>query len=704
VKQYLIFIDTVLQPQPDPTVSGNGKNGDGIFILHNDNMWLDVVTVDFGSRPRLVIPDLGYNRLQYHNQFNLDGDYPAGIYDFELHYSDDVGNTYVGYHQMEIRPDFLQAPTIDFPEAHSTGEAWMGNTDNFSLTGTADPGVTVKITRSGVNMGTVIADNDGNWSLDISDDADLSFALFSIAFKDQFGNQQDETHFVFFSDENPTVTLDVEGDADADAGYLINSDETTLSGTLDQPNVAASGLPEATEITVVVNGVSHTVPVDPNQGTWSLAVTGLNEGDNTISLSASTYFGNSVTVSHTVSVDTSTFGDGDLTDASDTGASQDDYYTDDTTPRFEGTGEEDAVVHVTIRDSQNEVAFYDTVTVKNGTWALDVAPALAEGTYSYDVILEDLAGNQQTIANAQSLVIDTSTHGTADLADASDTGVSQEDFVTSEVMPTFEGGGEDGATVRLTIRDDSGQVVVDETDIINAGAWSIDVLSPLMAGEYNYDVVVVDTLGNAETIASSQGLVVDTSINGAGDLTAASDTGTAQDDGITNLPTPSFSGTGEPDATVTLTLTGVGGGRVETTDVDEHGNWTIDIDGQNPLAEGDYTYDLEIEDLAGNTQTLLSNASLTIDSTAPNSTFNYAVRENPDQITVDGVTDPSEEGAVVTVTINGSQEGQTTVDDQGNWAVSVDTSNLDPEQYNVGVTLYDYAGNSLSDDHNATIV
>ena len=100
------------------------------------------------------------------------------------------------------------------------------------------------------------------------------------------------------------------------------------------------------------------------------------------------------------------------------------------------------------------------------------------------------------------------------------------------------------------------------------------------------------------------------------DLTAGSDTGSSSTDDITNDTTPTFTGTAEANATVTV-ISSVGG-TLGTTTADGSGNWSYTAG--SALASGAHTITATATDAVGNTSSASSALSITIDTTAPDIT------------------------------------------------------------------------------------
>jgi hypothetical protein len=189
----------------------------------------------------------------------------------------------------------------------------------------------------------------------------------------------------------------------------------------------------------------------------------------------------------------------DLATASDTGTSNTDNYTSDTTPTLTGTAEANATVQL----------FAEAVNVGTGTangsgdWSI-TSSALGAGTYSFTAIQTDAAGNGPSAASGGlSVTIDTAVPAapsTPDLDAGSDTGPSSTDNITSDTTPTFTGTAAIGSTVDLY----AGAVLVGSDTADGAGAWSI-TSSALVAGTYTFTARATNVAG---TSAPSAGLAV----------------------------------------------------------------------------------------------------------------------------------------------------------------------------------------------------
>ncbi|MDE0470760.1 MAG: Ig-like domain-containing protein, partial [Ekhidna sp.] len=124
----------------------------------------------------------------------------------------------------------------------------------------------------------------------------------------------------------------------------------------------------------------------------------------------------------------------DLEDGSDTGRANDDNITSDRTPTFTITNYE-AVIDA---DDVSVKWFIDDVEQAGETGATFTTPELSDGTYAVHARYTDASGNF-TNSEALAVTIDATapTAPVIDLDDASDTGMSDDDNITSDRTPTF---------------------------------------------------------------------------------------------------------------------------------------------------------------------------------------------------------------------------------------------------------------------------
>ncbi|WVL02486.1 Ig-like domain-containing protein [Cyanobacterium sp. Dongsha4] len=190
------------------------------------------------------------------------------------------------------------------------------------------------------------------------------------------------------------------------------------------------------------------------------------------------------------------------------------------------------------------------------------------------------------------------------------------------------------------------------------------------------------------------------------DLLAASDTGSSNTDNITSDNTPSFSGTGENGATVTLFADANNNDVVDNDEtigsgIVTNGSWSITT--SSNLVDGTYSVKAIQTDTNNNSSDASSPVSVTVDTTAPASPSTPDLlassdtgASNTDNITND--TTPTFTGtaeANSTVTLFSSVDGNigtTNADGSGNWTITA-SSSLTVGNHNITATATDVAGN-----------
>jgi Ca2+-binding RTX toxin-like protein len=207
------------------------------------------------------------------------------------------------------------------------------------------------------------------------------------------------------------------------------------------------------------------------------------------------------------------------------------------------------------------------------------------------------------------------------LTTASDTGASSTDNVTRVAGVTITGSATAGASV--TIYDTDGVTQLGSAVATN-GTFSIvlqdgyydnnDDYIPLAQGAHAY---TAKTYLNGRYSGPSSGLSVTLdslapAAPSAPDLAAASDDGVSNTDNSTAVATPTFTGTAEAGATVTLYDSN--GTTVLGTGAATGGNWSI---ASSTLSLGAHTLTAKAVDLAGNAGTASASLGVTIVAPPP---------------------------------------------------------------------------------------
>ena len=283
----------------------------------------------------------------------------------------------------------------------------------------------------------------------------------------------------------------------------------------------------------------------------------------------------------------------DLKSSSDSGSSDSDNLTNDTTPTLTGTAEAGSTVNV----YEGSTLIGSAVADSTGHWCLTLTGPVTEGGHNYTATATDAALNVSDPSSALGIVIDTTDPvvSAPDLAAGSDSGRSNADNLTNDTTPTLTGTVSDlNGVAKVEIYD--GTTLLGEASIDASGNWSFTVPSDLGEGVHHLTAVATDKAGN-DVQSSELQVTIDTTISAAS-LALTTDSGADGDDLVTN------------DGSITFSPLDADATRVITVD----GNVVASYD-PTSLGDGEHTVAIVDTDAAGNS----SNASLTftLDTTVP---------------------------------------------------------------------------------------
>lgn len=154
--------------------------------------------------------------------------------------------------------------------------------------------------------------------------------------------------------------------------------------------------------------------------------------------------------------------------------------------------------------------------------------------------------------------------------------------------------------------------------------------------------------------------------------------------------TPTISGTGEPGATVVIS---VNGNVVGSAVVDASGAWQFTP--PVPLADGSYVVTVTARDTSGNESTTVSGPTFTVDSNPPAAPVIVAPVDGSQvdsdrRLEVSGVAEAS---SAVTLYVDGSPVGGTTADAQGRFFLALEPGALSAMAHVLEADARDAAGN-----------
>ncbi|MDX7920566.1 retention module-containing protein [Aeromonas media] len=177
----------------------------------------------------------------------------------------------------------------------------------------------------------------------------------------------------------------------------------------------------------------------------------------------------------------------DLTDESDTGASQVDDLTRDTTPLLQGKGEPGATVTLSLGGNVLTVLTVDG----NGNWQYQIPTTLADGAYDFRVDSVDIAGNRAS----DTLTVTVDTRAGIDIDDLDTQSLLGQGNVTLSGSTTEV---EAGQRVTITLIGQNGQTLYSGSALVESdGRWQLNGLDLAgIQGPFEVRAEVTDLAGN----------------------------------------------------------------------------------------------------------------------------------------------------------------------------------------------------------------
>jgi hypothetical protein len=390
-----------------------------------------------------------------------------------------------------------------------------------------------------------------------------------------------------------------------------------------------------------------------------------SQGSHVISAQAESASGVSGTPSQsiTVVVDRTSYGAPaapSLASSSDTGLSNSDNVTNIVQPTFVfSLASLGAVANdsLSLLDASNTVIGEVVITQQDvlaGFVEIPIDDVFADGTHVVSGRLTDRAGNIGSISAGLTVIIDTTAPSvSAPVLDASsDTGFSSSDRITSVVRPTFTGVGVNGQRIAVY----NGSSLLGSATVIN-GSWNYTVPSILANGPHSIRTKTIDAAGNESSLSSSVVVVIDS--------VQPSDPTFNNNVMIKNSATPVLTGVAEADVFVTVRSGDIS---LATARAAATGSWSLEI--SSPLAQSVFALDAKATDVAGNESSGVSNASLTIDTTAPEAPTITAFNTVTSPLTLNGT---GEVGATVSILDGATVVGTAVVGAGGTWTFTTAT-------------------------------
>ena len=566
------------------------------------------------------------------------------------------------------------------------------------VSGTAEPFANVELFANGVSVGSIAADQFGNWTITPNPALTPGLNNLTATATNAAGNTSPTTG-------NYPITVDTDAPSAATDGTLTDNVGAVtgpiLDGdTTDDSTPTFSGTAEPNTTLIIYNNGEelHRVQVDPD-GNWSFtpspALTPGAYSFSTVVVDAagnrspeSTPIGFIVDTSAvTISIDQVLDNEGPVQGALASGG-----VTDDTTPTLSGTATPGSTVNIYL----NGDLLQENVPVNSqGQWSYTVSPALTTGEYAFSATVVTPAGGESAPTADFNLEVDVTPSAAPTIDSITDDVGSVQDplvdgSVTDDTTPTLRGTGVEGDLI--IIRNNG--VVIGSEVVRPDNTWTFTPNPPLNHGTTNrFDVIAQDPAGNQSEPSESWTIIVDTSAPDASAVVESmgKDSGADSGDFVTNdgsagrLIQGSLTAALAADEKVQISTDG--GATWLDALLNGDGTWSF-ID-QNSHS-GDWTIQTRVVDAAGNSN--VTSQAVSLDSLAPDA---------PDQFAINGIT--------VTVTFDGSSlvEGDTILVVVGNerfeqtlTQAQIDAGSVDVvttagvSMTNTSASFIDQAGNS----------
>lgn len=589
------------------------------------------------------------------------------------------------------------------------------------LNGTGEPGATITIFDNGTPLGTAQIGENGSWTFPVPRNLSEGSHNLTVSATDPAGNTSAVsapwTIVVDITPPASPVLTSVVDDQPGITGNLV-SGQLTNDAT---PTLNGRGEAGAT-INVYLDGNSASIGTTTvnSDGTWSFTPqTPLANGNHTLTLSATDPAGNSSAVSSgfMLTIDATPPAAPVIASVADntapvTGIVPNGGSTNETRPTLSGTGEAGSTISI-----YNGSTLVGTAQVQaNGSWSFTPSTSLGAGIWNLTATATDAAGNTSAASEIRSFTIDTTPPAAPVIDTVYDgtgpiTGNLSPGQITDEARPVISGTREANTTLRLY---DNGTLLA-EIPADNSSSWRYTPDTSLATGNHIITVIAVDAAGNASPVSDSVNFVVDTTPPLTPVITSVSDDqapglGTIANGQSTNDPTPTFSGTAEAGATITLYENGL---VVGTTTAQPDGAWSVST---STLASGTHVITAVATDAAGNSSPNSTAFTLMVDTTAPQTPILTSVVDDVaggvtgnlanGQITNDNrptLNGTAEAGSVVSIYDGNTLLGVTSANASGAWSFTP-TTGLSDGTRTLTVTATDPAGNTSPATSGFTVV
>ncbi|WAB90455.1 Ig-like domain-containing protein [Pseudomonas citronellolis] len=559
--------------------------------------------------------------------------------------------------------------------------------------GEAEPNGLVKVYDNGTLVGSALADENGDWSLELPELADGAHSL-TVTSSDAAGNESKPTRPFELTVDTAVADLVIDSielvdDFGEVQGLIADGGKTDDTTPLLQGHVEGEA-----KYVEVYDGETllGTAAVDA-QGNWSFQAPELESGEHAFSAVPVDALGKTGEASESIRFEVvgpevaqpeAPVIDEILDDlGSVSGLLNDGDVTDDTSLTVNGSADAGNLVLLYVNGELVASATAD----EQGNWTAEL-PLAGDGEQVITAKAQDEAGRHSDETTAVSVILDTTAPEQPGMVTAEDntgaiTGPIEPGSVTDETQPTLSGSGEPGDTVSVLDNGEViGTVVIDEN-----GQWEFTPEQPLEEGDHSISVVVTDPAGNASEPSESLDFSVDSSVapmvidhlelqDDFGPVVGSIANGSSTDDA-----TPTVVGHVEGEAAWVEIYDGET--LLGTALVDDEGNWSF----QAPeLESGEHSISARPVSAIGQVGEASDSIAFTLvgeETDLPQPPVIDEIRDDQGSITGllnDGdVTDDTSlsvngsaaAGNLVLLYVNGELAASVVADEQGNWSAEL---------------------------------
>jgi len=455
-----------------------------------------------------------------------------------------AGNTQVATRALVVdktAPNLAQVQSIT-PDTGVSATDSITSAASVELAGTAEADSQLRIFVQGKQVGSATADSQGAWKHTIALAADGKYTV-DVQSTDLAGNSSKTTGALVITRDSKAPGAPLVATFGPDTG------SSATDGITSATHPVLTGTAEAnawvnlvfTQGTQTVTGLVQATAA----GDWSFQpATALAEGVWQVSITADDTAGNrSASTQRTFTIDSVAPAqavvdgilDGNLLDA--------DQLTSDLEPRLRGSAEPGTTVTIEL----DGVKRFTTTADPQGVWQVRLT-GLADGSHTAVAWATDKAGNQGANSSTSAFSRDTTAPGAPTLDRVTpDTGVRDDDGITSATTLDLDGRAEAGATLLVVVDDQVASSLV----VGSSGAWTTRI-SNLAEGKHTLDVQIRDAAGNRASGGARTVWVDVTAPQAPVFVSLVEDTGTSSTDRLTRVAPLAIRGTGEPGAFITL--------------------------------------------------------------------------------------------------------------------------------------------------------